>query len=70
MWGPDIPHVDPKIALRHFMIATGGFVLFGLGCKYVFTPEMPAIRREYPFDGLAKEMGGLGDNQVRRLEWF
>jgi NADH dehydrogenase (ubiquinone) 1 beta subcomplex subunit 8 len=67
MYGPDVPHVDPGTALRHFCIAFGGLALFGVGCKYLFTPDIPAVRREYPYDGLTKEMGGLGDNAVRRL---
>ena len=65
MWGPDVPHVDPNIALRHFTIVASGFVTFALMCKYILTPEMPAIRREYPFDGLVKELGGLEENKVR-----
>lgn len=64
MWGPDVPNVDPKVALRHFTIVASGFVTFALMCKYLLTPEMPAIRREYPFDGLVKELGGLEENKV------
>ncbi|KZV73014.1 hypothetical protein PENSPDRAFT_683239 [Peniophora sp. CONT] len=65
MWGPDIPNVDPKTALRHFTIVASGFVTFAFMCKYLLTPEMPAIRREYPFDGLVKELGGLEENKQR-----
>ena len=64
MWGPDIPHVDPSTALRHFTIAASGFVAFGLLCNYVLIPERPAVPRQYPFDGLVKELGGLEENKV------
>jgi NADH dehydrogenase (ubiquinone) 1 beta subcomplex subunit 8 len=64
MWGPDIPHVDPATALRHFAIAVSGFVAFGLLCNYALVPERPAVPRQYPFDGLVKELGGLEANKV------
>lgn len=67
MWGPDIPHVDPSTALRHFTIAASGFVAFGLLCNYVLIPERPAVPRQYPFDGLVKELGGLEENKVSCL---
>jgi hypothetical protein len=65
MWGPDIPHVNPATALRHFTIAVSGFVAFGLLCNYVLVPDRPAVPRQYPFDGLVKELGGLEENKVR-----
>ena len=64
MWGPDIPHVDPATALRHFTMAVSSFVAFGLLCNYVLVPERPAVPRQYPFDGLVKELGGLEENRV------
>jgi NADH dehydrogenase (ubiquinone) 1 beta subcomplex subunit 8 len=64
MWGPDIPHVDPATALRHFTIAVSGFVAFGLLCNYALIPARPAVPRQYPFDGLAKELGGMQENKV------
>ncbi|KAH9959587.1 hypothetical protein BC827DRAFT_1156164 [Russula dissimulans] len=64
MWGPDIPHVDPSTALRHFAIAVSGFVTFGLLCKYALVPDRPAVPRQYPFDGLVKESGGLEENKA------
>ncbi|KAA1467639.1 hypothetical protein DENSPDRAFT_832745 [Dentipellis sp. KUC8613] len=65
MWGPDIPHVKPSVALRHFSIAVLGFVSFGFLCKYALVPERPAVARDYPFDGLVKELGGLEENKSR-----
>jgi NADH dehydrogenase (ubiquinone) 1 beta subcomplex subunit 8 len=65
MWGPDISHVDPATALRHFAIAASGFVAFGLLCNYALVPDRPAVPRQYPFDGLVKELGGLEENKVR-----
>jgi NADH dehydrogenase (ubiquinone) 1 beta subcomplex subunit 8 len=64
MWGPDPAHVDQNMALRQFLLAFGGIALFGVACKYVLTPEIPAVRREYPFDGLVKELGGMEENRV------
>ena len=64
MWGPDIPHVAPATALRHFTFAVSGFVAFGLLCNYVLVPERPAIPRQFPYDGLVKELGGIEANKV------
>jgi len=64
MWGPDIPHVDPATSLRHFTVAFSGFVAFGLLCNYVLVPDRPAVPRQYPFDGLVKELGGMEENKV------
>ena len=63
MWGPDVPVVPPQIALRWFSIAVLGFVSLGVLCNYAH-PVIPAIRREYPFDGLSSELGGLEENKV------
>lgn len=67
MWGADIPHVAPATALRHFTIAVSGFVAFGLLCNYALVPERPSIPRQYPFNGLVKELGGMEDNKVSFL---
>lgn len=66
MWGPDIPpnSISPYTALRHFMIAASGIVAVGFLIKYGLTPDMPAVRRQYPYDGLVKELGGLQENKV------
>jgi len=64
MWGPDIPHVPPHKALFQFSVAVLSFVGFGVLCKYALVPERPAVPREYPYDGLVKELGGLEENKV------
>jgi len=64
MWGPDIPSTEPSKALFHFTLATLGFVALGFIIK-ANVPEMPAIRREYPFSGLVTELGGLEENKAR-----
>ncbi|KAI9061308.1 hypothetical protein FKP32DRAFT_1613151 [Trametes sanguinea] len=64
MWGPDVPVVPPQTALRWFTIAVLGFVSFGVLCN-VAHPEIPAVRREYPFGGLVNELGGLEENKAR-----
>ncbi|KAF8071833.1 hypothetical protein FPV67DRAFT_1667290 [Lyophyllum atratum] len=65
MWGPDVPPLPPQTALRDLLIATSVFVGFGLLVKYALAPEPPAIRREYPFNGLVTELGGLEENKAR-----
>ncbi|KAF6759941.1 hypothetical protein DFP72DRAFT_884723 [Ephemerocybe angulata] len=67
MWGPDVPSVPPEEATRHFLIALAGFVSFGFFVKYVLAPEPPVVRRQYPYDGLVKELGGLEENKARPL---
>lgn len=64
MWGPDVPSVDPQMALRHFLIAASAFVAFGFSVKYFLTPDAPAVRRQYPYNGLITELGGLDENKV------
>lgn len=63
MWGPDIPVIPPSRALFHFTLAALGFVSLGFILKYN-VPEMPAIRREYPYSGLVTELGSLQENKV------
>lgn len=63
MWGPDPPKIPPKTALFQFSIAAslfGSIMLFA----YAVTPELPAVPRSYPYDGLVKELGGLEENKV------
>jgi NADH dehydrogenase (ubiquinone) 1 beta subcomplex subunit 8 len=64
MWGPDVAPIDPYVALRHFLVAVAGFVAAGYTIKEFLTPDVPATRREYPYDGLVKELGGLEENKV------
>lgn len=64
MWGPDIPVIPPQEALRQFLIVAGCFVAAGLFMRTFLVPDRPAIPREYPFNGLEKELGG---NRVRSL---
>jgi NADH dehydrogenase (ubiquinone) 1 beta subcomplex subunit 8 len=70
MWGPDIAHVAPATALNHFAIALSGFVAFGFLCNYVLTPDRPAVPRQYPFNGLVRELGGLEENKVSFTHLF
>jgi len=64
MWGPDPAPVPIELARRQFLMAVAGFITFGFFVKAI-TQEPPAIRREYPFDGLVKELGGLEENKAR-----
>ena len=65
MWGLDAPVVPPPTALKYFSIAVLGFVTFGFVVKAALVPDRPSIAREYPFDGLVKEFGGVEENKVR-----
>ncbi|KAF9048539.1 hypothetical protein BJ165DRAFT_1525983 [Panaeolus papilionaceus] len=65
MWGPDVAPIDPSIALRQFAVAALGFVAFGFFVKEIVTQPPPAVRREYPYDGLVRELGGLEENKAR-----
>lgn len=69
MWGPDPAPVPIEVARRHFLIAVAGFITFGFLVK-VITQDPPAIRREYPFDGLVKELGGIEENKVPHTSVF
>ncbi|KAG5646985.1 hypothetical protein DXG03_001708 [Asterophora parasitica] len=64
MWGPDVPPVPPATATLHFLLAASAFVGAAFLIKS-FSPEAPAIRREYPFSGLVTELGGLEENKAR-----
>jgi len=63
MWGPDPAPIPIGDARRQFLMAVASFIAFGFLVKAI-TPEPPAIRREYPFDGLVKELGGVEENKV------
>jgi len=68
MWGPDIPPISPYTALRQFLMAASGIIGAGFFIKYALVPDPPVVRRQYPFDGLVKELGGLEENKVRQSE--
>lgn len=63
MWGPDPPKMPPSTALFQFGVAATVFGSIMLAA-YALTPEVPVVRREYPYDGLVKELGGLEENRV------
>ena len=66
MWGPDPPRTAPHKALFQFTIAAslfGGIMLFA----HAATPAKPVVDRQYPYDGLKEELGGLEENKVRRV---
>lgn len=55
--------MPPSTALFQFGVAA---TIFGsiMLAAYALTPEVPVVRREYPYDGLVKELGGLEENRV------
>lgn len=65
MWGPDPPPLPPHEALKQFLLAAVGFIGVGILIKEKLVPEMPAVRRQYPHDGLVAELGGQQENKVR-----
>ena len=58
MWGPDPAPLPPQRALKQLIFAALGFAGVGYIIKEHLVPELPAVRRQYPFDGLATELGG------------
>ncbi|KAK7050895.1 hypothetical protein VNI00_005007 [Paramarasmius palmivorus] len=65
MWSPDVPPVDPSVALRHFALAALTFTGVFFFIKNYGTPEPHFVRRTYPYGGLVKELGGLEENKAR-----
>ncbi|PCH42191.1 hypothetical protein WOLCODRAFT_137755 [Wolfiporia cocos MD-104 SS10] len=65
MWGPDAPHVPPSTALGHFTIAWLAIAGFGAFTYYNLVPQRLAVPREYPYDGLVVELGGLEENKAQ-----
>ncbi|KAF8632284.1 hypothetical protein AX15_002020 [Amanita polypyramis BW_CC] len=65
MWGPDPAPLPPQDALKQLMFAALGFVGVGYIIKEHLVPDLPAVRRQYPFDGLVTELGGLAENKAR-----
>jgi NADH dehydrogenase (ubiquinone) 1 beta subcomplex subunit 8 len=63
MWSPDVSNIPPRSALKQVAMVTLGLTGFGYAV-YKFTPEAPAIPRQYPYNGLVKELGGLEANKV------
>jgi len=66
MWSPDVSTVPPRTALRQVAMACLGFIGIGY-IIYKFTPESPVVPRQYPFNGLVKELGGLEVNKAQEL---
>lgn len=70
MWGPDIPAVPAETAIRDFGVVVLAFIGFGFLVKYVLTPEVPVVRREYPFSGLTTALGGPDDSNMVRIRFI
>ncbi|KAG7089483.1 hypothetical protein E1B28_011163 [Marasmius oreades] len=68
MWSPDIPAIDPNVALKRFTMALLGFTGVFLYIKTYGTPEPHFVRRTYPYGGLVKELGGLEENRARMAD--
>ena len=57
MWSPDAYKTPGPLALRHFLIAVASIAGFST-LLYVTQPEAPMLRKTFPRDGLAEELGG------------
>ena len=57
MWSPDAYKVPGPLALRHFLAAVGVISLFSL-LVYKTSFQPPMMRKTFPRDGLAAELGG------------
>ena len=51
-------------ATKQLSVAVAVFAVVIFGIVSV-RPEMPAIRRQYPYGGLVRELGGIEENKVR-----
>ncbi|WOO80110.1 uncharacterized protein LOC62_03G003621 [Vanrija pseudolonga] len=67
MWGPDVHKISPGRALAQIGIAASLIAAFGY-LIYQTAPESPVARREYPYDGLSKELGGWSKARVEEPE--
>lgn len=56
--------MDPSRALKQLSIYFSGLIAFGVLVKYALIPDRLAVPREFPFDGLVKELGGVEVNKV------
>lgn len=57
MWSPDAYKTPGPLALRHFLIAVGAIGAFST-LVYATMPEPVMLRKTFPRDGLAAELGG------------
>jgi len=66
MWGPDVPRagLTAQSALAQLLGAFAGFAVLGLVIKNYGVPERPAAPRDFPYDGLVKELGGVAELKV------
>jgi len=66
MWGPDVPRagLTAQSALVQLLGAFAGFATLGFVIKNYGVPERPAAPRDFPYDGLVKELGGVVELKV------
>ncbi|KAL4401265.1 mitochondrial respiratory chain complex I protein [Malassezia pachydermatis] len=57
MWSPDAYKTPGPLALRHFLTAVGLIAAFSY-VVYSTVPEAPMMRKTFPRNGLADELGG------------
>lgn len=67
MWGPDVHKISPGRALFQIGVAASLIGAFAY-VIYQTAPESPVARREYPYDGLSKELGGWSKARVEEPE--
>jgi NADH dehydrogenase (ubiquinone) 1 beta subcomplex subunit 8 len=64
IWSPDrFDIVSDKTAFKYFMTAVGAFGAFITVLYVTADHESPAVRRQYPFDGLNKALGGTEETK-------
>ncbi|CAE7219686.1 unnamed protein product [Rhizoctonia solani] len=67
LWSPDVFNISRASALKQFGIAVAVFFGFTVVVK-ASVPERPAVPRNYPYDGLVAELGGLDANKAAAYE--
>lgn len=70
VWSYDHYAMSGGEAVKQLSVAVAVFGLL-LTAIYAAKPEVPMVRREYPYSGLIRELGSIEENKVRiPLEQF
>jgi len=64
VWSYDHYPMSGGEAVKQLSVAVAVFCVL-LGAIYAARPEIPAIRRQYPFSGLIRELGDIEENKAR-----
>lgn len=64
VWSPDrFDEVSDSVALRNTAITITAFAAFSMFIYYCTSHESPAVRRQYPHEGIYKALGGTEETK-------